>query len=120
MSHFMHFLLEDRYPRLEDSVYGFCAQAKLTVFADLRLNGTDGFFAVMLDSRFVEPMTMQARSAWDELLILPGTSSGANTENNVSTIQAASIAYAKNKKLAPANYTEDDALKMRWKAEMEC
>lgn len=120
MSHFMHFLLEGRYPHLEDFVYRFCAQAMLTVFADLRLNGTDGFFAVMLDSRFAEPMTMQARSAWDELLISPGTSSGSNTKNNVSTIQAASIAYAKSKEPAPANYTEDDALKMRWKAEMEC
>ena len=120
MSHFMHFLLEGRFPRLEDFVYRFCVQAMLTVYADLRLHGTDGFFAVMLDSRFAEPMTMQARSAWDELLFLPGSSSGANTEGNVATIQAASIAYAKNKEPVPTNLTGDDALRMRWTAEMEC
>jgi hypothetical protein len=86
MSHFMHFLLEGRFPRLEDFVYRFCAQAMLTTYADLRLHGTDGFFAVMLDSRFAEPMTMQARSAWDKLLFLPGSSSGAKTDGNVATI----------------------------------
>jgi hypothetical protein len=120
MSHFMHFLLEGRFPRLEDFVYRFCAQAMLTTYADLRLHGTDGFFAVMLDSRFAEPMTMQARSAWDRLLFLPGSSSGAKTEANVATIQAASIAYAKNTEPVPTNLTGDDALKMRWIAEMEC
>ena len=96
MAHFMHFLREAEYPRLEEFVYMFCARAMLTVFADLRLHGKDGFFAVMLDSRFAEPMTSEARKAWDKLLFLPGSSSGADTAGSVNTIQAASIAFAKS------------------------
>lgn len=63
MAHFMLFLREAEYPRLEEFVYTFCARALLTVYADIRLHGSDGFFAVMLDSRFAEPMTLEARRA---------------------------------------------------------
>lgn len=122
MAQFMHFLCEAQYPRLEEFIYMFCARALLTVYADLRLHGVDGFFAIMLDSRFAKPMTLEARRAWDRLLILPSSSSGANTAASVSTIQAASIAYARNigLKSHATPLSEDEALELQFKVETEC
>ena len=122
MAHFMHFLREAEYPRLEEFVYMFCARAMLTVFADLRLHGKDGFFAVMLDSRFAEPMTSEARKAWDKLLFLPGSSSGADTAGSVNTIQAASIAFAKSTgcKSNATPLSEEEIQQQQFKVEMEC
>ena len=122
MAQFMHFLPEAQYPRLEEFIYMFCARALLTVYADLRLHGVDGFFAIMIDSRFAEPMTLEARRAWDRLLILPSSSSGANTAASVSTIQAASIAYAKHTgfKSHATPLSEDEALELQFKVETEC
>lgn len=122
MAQFMHFLREAEYPRLEEFVYMFCARAMLTVYADLRLHVVDGFFAIMLDSRVAEPMTLEPRRAWDKLLILPSNSSGADTANSVSTIQAASIAYAKSTsfKSKATPLSEDETRELQFKFEMEC
>lgn len=69
----LHELLrEAKYPNLEDFVYLFCARAMVTVYIDIRLHSADGFFAI--DSRFAEPMTLDARR------------SGAGTATSVSTI----------------------------------
>ena len=122
MAQFMHFLREAQYPHLEDFIYMFCARALLTVYADIRLHGADGFFAIMLDSRFAEPMTLEARRAWDKLLILPSSSSGADTAASVNTIQAASIAYAKSTgfKSNATPLSEEETQQLHFKVEMEC
>ena len=122
MAHFMHFLREAEYPHLEDFVYLFCARALLTVYADIRLHSADGFFAIMLDSRFAEPMTLEARRAWDKLLIFPSNSSGADTATSVSTIQAASIAYAKGTgfKSNATPLSEEATRELHFKVEAEC
>jgi hypothetical protein len=122
MSHFMHFLREAEYPRPGKSVYKFCTQAMLTVYAELRLHGTYGFFAVLLDSRFAEPMTWEARRAWDKLLFLHGSTSGVDTASIVDTIQAASIAYAKDTgfKSHSTPFTDEETQALHFKVEMEC
>lgn len=94
MAHFMHFLVDSQYPNLDEFIYTFCTRALLSAYVDLRTNGPTGFFGVMLNSRYAEPMILLARRAWDKLLILPGSSSAVDTSNSVGTIQAASIAFA--------------------------
>lgn len=93
-AHFMYFLLKKRYPKLDDIFYMLSAGALATVCADLRVNKSSGFFWKMFDTRFAEPMVAQARQVWDKLLILPGSTSGADTASSVAMVRATSVAYA--------------------------
>ena len=82
-------------------------------FLDLEKN-TEGFFAVMLQSIYAEPMVADARLEWEKLLVLPGGS--VNTVNSMTTIHAASIAYtdACKQKEAAVKLSLFDADVRRW------
>jgi hypothetical protein len=78
-AHFMHFLLSSRYPRLDEIFYMLSAGAIVTMYKDLYVNQSASFFGRLFDSDLAEPMVIQARQAWDNLLIFSGNESGADT-----------------------------------------
>jgi hypothetical protein len=93
-AHFMHFLLRNRYPRLDDIFYMLSAGAIVTIYLDLQVKESATFSHKMVGSRLAEPMVLQARQAWDKLLVFSGNKSGADTKNSVALVHAAAVAFA--------------------------
>lgn len=94
----MHFLLKDRYSRLDELFYKLCIRTLLTVCVDMQEDPTDGFFSVLFDTEYDKPMSSKLRSDWDNLLLLPSGDSGANTAASVVAIQAAFLFLADGNK----------------------
>jgi hypothetical protein len=101
-AHFMHFLLSSRYPRLDEIFYMLSAGAIVTMYKDLYVNQSASFFGRLFDSDLAEPMVIQARQAWDNLLIFSGNESGADSKSSVALVHAAVVASADQSRHGPA------------------